>query len=136
MNKLLVITALACSMAVCSCSTKDNSEKTEAEQPQPTETIAPADNVSDTPQVLEFSALWCGPCRRFAPVFENCAEEYSGKILFTPIDIDLQPQLADKYGVNSVPTLVFLNKNGNEVDRIVGAPDEATFRKALDSLIK
>lgn len=75
---------------------------------------------SDLPTLTDFWAVWCGPCRMIAPILEDMAEEYDGKIKITKLDVDHNPSTAMRYGVQGIPTLI-LFKNGQEVERIVGA---------------
>ena len=69
--------------------------------------------------VVDFWAPWCGPCRMIAPVVEELAEKYPGKVLFSKLNVDENPITSRKYGVASIPTLLVM-KEGEEVDRIVG----------------
>ena len=62
------------------------------------------------PIVVDFSASWCGPCRQMHPIFDKLAKKYHGKVQFIYVDIDKAPQLAKQYGVEAVPTLLFVNK--------------------------
>lgn len=75
---------------------------------------------SSLPTLTDFWAVWCGPCRMIAPILEDMAEEYDGQIKVTKLDVDRNPATAMRYGVQSIPTLI-LFKNGQEVDRIIGA---------------
>lgn len=75
---------------------------------------------SSLPTLTDFWAVWCGPCRMVAPILEDMAEEYDGQIKVTKLDVDRNPATAMRYGVQSIPTLI-LFKNGQEVDRIIGA---------------
>ncbi|KAA0251034.1 MAG: thioredoxin [Chlorobiota bacterium] len=69
---------------------------------------------------MDFWAVWCGPCRAIAPVVEQLAGEYEGKVKIGKLDVDENPDTAVKYGVRSIPTLL-LFKNGQVVDTIIGA---------------
>jgi thioredoxin 1 len=71
------------------------------------------------PTVVDFWAVWCGPCKMIAPVLEEIASEYDGELQITKLDVDHNNQTAMQYGVMSIPTLI-LFKNGQPVERIVG----------------
>ncbi len=69
--------------------------------------------------VVDCWAAWCAPCRAIAPVVEELAKEYSGKVVFGKLNVDENPETREKYGIMAIPTLLVM-KNGDEVDRIVG----------------
>jgi len=73
------------------------------------------------PVLVDFFATWCGPCKMISPMVDKLAEEYAGKVTFYKLDVDDAMQTALGFDVRSIPTLI-LFKNGEEVDRIVGAP--------------
>lgn len=81
--------------------------------------------------MVDFWADWCGPCKMVAPVVEKIAADYDGKALVAKVNIDEEPELAQRFGVMSIPTLVFL-KDGREVDRKVGVMPPAAFTSVLD----
>jgi thioredoxin 1 len=74
---------------------------------------------SDLPTLVDFWAVWCGPCKMIAPVLEEIAQEYEGQVLVTKLDVDHNNDSAFKYGVMSIPTLI-LFKDGQPAERIVG----------------
>ena len=77
--------------------------------------------------MVDFWAPWCGPCQMLGPVMEDLAAQYEGKALVAKVDVDEEPELARRFGVMNIPTVVFL-KNGEEFDRKIGlmSPDEFT----------
>jgi thioredoxin 1 len=79
---------------------------------------------ADKPALVDFWAVWCGPCRMIAPHVEALAEEYVGKAVFAKVDVDANKNWAIKYGIQSIPTLLFF-KGGQHVDTVVGAVPKA-----------
>lgn len=74
---------------------------------------------SDMPVVVDFHAEWCGPCKMMGPVIDQLAVEYAGTWKIGKCDVDSAPQIAEKYGIQSIPSLLFF-KNGEVVDKMVG----------------
>ena len=89
---------------------------------------------TDMPVMVDFWATWCGPCRALAPVIEELAGEYAGKAVIGKRNVDDCDELPVKYGIRSIPTLLFF-KNGELVDRLVGAAPKAGIAAKLDALL-
>lgn len=92
--------------------------------------------VTDTNSLVlvDLWAPWCGPCRMVAPVLESLARRYAGAIKVVKVNVDDNPQIASAYDARSIPTLVFL-RNGQAVDRVVGAQPEPALATKIDSLL-
>ena len=89
---------------------------------------------SDIPVMVDFFANWCGPCKMMMPTVEALADEYEGRVKIGKIDSDEAGELAQKYGVMSIPNFIFF-KNGEKVDNVVGAVPEDVLAEHLDNLL-
>ena len=81
--------------------------------------------------LVDFWAEWCGPCRMLGPVIEGLADEYEGRAVIGKVNVDEEGELAMRYGVMNIPTVI-LFQNGREIDRTVGVMPGAVFTQALD----
>lgn len=152
--KFFQILPIAALMAFASCDSKTTSDaaknaaetadSTVTEQAAAPEAVAEAsDGVIDVkpgmdpaaapgkPVVIDFSAVWCGPCQQFKPVYHKAAGEYASKATFYAADLDECTELGKKYNITNIPCIVIL-KDGAEPVIKVGAMDEATFKELLD----
>ncbi len=89
---------------------------------------------SSTPTIVDFWATWCGPCRALAPKIDQLSKEYTGKIKFTKIDIDENPNTPSKYGIRGVPTLIAF-KNGQIASQLVGDQSVKSLKEFFDSVL-
>ena len=89
---------------------------------------------SNTVVVADFWAEWCGPCKMVGPFIEQLAAEYEGKAAIGKIDIEENDDLATKYAIRNIPTVLFF-KNGEVVDKMVGAAPKAAYEEKLKSLL-
>lgn len=89
---------------------------------------------SGKPVVIDFWATWCGPCKRVAPIIEELAAEYEGQAIVGKVDVEEQDELAFKFGIRNIPTVLFL-KNGEVVDKIVGATTKDAYADKIKALL-
>ena len=88
---------------------------------------------SKMPVMIDFYAEWCGPCRMMSPVVEKFAEEYKGKVKIGKVNVDEQTSLAMKFGIQSIPSFVFI-KDGKIIDKVTGAMPRAVLNGYLEEL--
>jgi thioredoxin 2 len=98
------------------------------------ETLARHLQRDDLPLVVDFWAPWCGPCKMFAPVFEQSARRFAGRARFLKLDTQAYPEAAARFGIRSIPTLG-LFQGGKEVTRQAGAMDATTFQRWLSERV-
>ena len=90
---------------------------------------------SEVPVVIDFWAEWCGPCKMIAPIVEELAGEYEGKVKFAKMDVDTNPQTPMQFGIRGIPTLLIFNGGETPVDQVVGAVPKSMLKKRVDEAI-
>ena len=88
----------------------------------------------DKPAIVDFYASWCGPCRTIAPILEELAKEYDGKVYIYKVDTEAEPELAAAFGIQSIPSILFIPMKG-QPQMAKGALPKVTFKKAIDELL-
>jgi thioredoxin 1 len=89
---------------------------------------------SDKPVLVDFWAEWCGPCRMVAPIVNELAVEYEGKMVVGKVDVDSNPEVAQKFGIRNIPTILFF-KNGEIADKQVGAVPKSKLVSKINGLL-
>ena len=87
------------------------------------------------PVIIDFWATWCGPCQMVGPMINELADEYAGRISVGKIDVDANSEIPSQYGVRNIPTILFFNKNGEVVKKLVGVQTKAVLREEAEKLL-
>ena len=90
---------------------------------------------STIPVLVDFWAPWCGPCRMVSPIVEELAEEYGDKASFAKVNVDENQKMAARYGIRSIPTLLFF-KEGKPMHQVIGFSPKKELKRQLDALLK
>lgn len=90
--------------------------------------------LGDKPAVVDFYATWCGPCQRIAPIMNELAAEYDGKVVIYKVDIDKAPELAKAFGISSIPAILYIPLNG-EPTLTVGSRDKSRFKTEIETIL-
>ena len=86
------------------------------------------------PLVVDFWATWCGPCRMVAPIIEELAKTYEGKVVIGKCDVEDNEDLTGEFGIRNIPTILFF-KNGEVVDKVIGAQPKAKIEEKIQALL-
>ncbi len=89
---------------------------------------------AETPVLVDFWADWCAPCKMIAPIVEELANEYEGKVKFTKLDVDSNPRTATTYGIRGIPTLLIFS-DGQPVKQVVGAVPKSVLKRNLEEAL-
>lgn len=141
MKRLLFFVAAAAMFLCGSCQSKGGAEQSAAKGDSDSmstkyESQTVVREINDSlPIVYDFSAVWCGPCKIFAPVFEKVSKEYASRANFVKVDVDTNPELARQWGVRSVPTIIVAFPSTRQYTMAQGAMSEADFKVFLDKAL-
>ncbi|WP_289287224.1 thioredoxin domain-containing protein [uncultured Duncaniella sp.] len=143
LRKLLLSVIVGATFVACGSSdsaAKETNTKPEMTQVKEGESIVYTLNSTISPDkqlptVIDFSATWCGPCRRFAPIFEETAKEYKGKAIFMSVDVDNSPETARQFEVSAIPQVSILMPDGT-ITSTVGFMDKDQFVDFISKAVK
>jgi thioredoxin 1 len=143
MKKIFMTFAVMAMLATSACQSKgvaqsneNNTEATSEDAAKPVILLGQGEELPKTDRlmVLDFNAVWCGPCRKFGPEFEKAAETYAGKAVFVSVDVDDCPEIAQKFGVEVIPHVAFVQPDGT-VNSYVGTEELADFGTLVEKYI-
>ncbi|MEO0073147.1 MAG: thioredoxin family protein [candidate division WOR-3 bacterium] len=121
-------------VAACAPRSKPTQPEDKANSPRPQTTAPVTPGSTNLPKLWDFFATWCPPCRQQAPIIAELEREYHGRIEIVSIDVEQNRELAKRFNVEAIPTLVFLDASGNELDRNVGLMQKADIVAKFRSL--
>lgn len=149
---ILSISAFTVAVAMMSVGCSSNAEKKVREVENPEKSYEQADTdrsasihneslahvlpQNGNPTLLDFSATWFGPCKMMAPVMIELEDTYGDMVNFVTVDIDVNPELTGEFNIEAVPTFVFVDENGKEIERITGAVDQSVLENSINKLLK
>ncbi|MEG1538897.1 MAG: thioredoxin [Muribaculaceae bacterium] len=139
MKSLHLFTCTIAIFAITACTGTSKKVDTNTETQPQTQTTSTASSTipsNNMPSVIDFSATWCGPCKQFAPIFDAANQKFSKTINFVKIDIDENTELTQQYGVESIPTVIFLSADGKEINRTVGLITQQELETNINALTK
>lgn len=148
MKKIFMTCAIMAMLSTTACQSKvaesgnaadaaATAETTETVAEQPVIVLAKGAALPKTDKlmVLDFNAVWCGPCRQFAPAFEKAAEDFAGKAVFVSVNVDSCPEVAEQFGVQGIPHVAFVKPDGS-VSAYVGTGELANFNALVEKYLK
>jgi thioredoxin 1 len=91
--------------------------------------------LSNAACVFDFSAAWCGPCKKIAPMVEELSKQYAGKVFIGKIDVDENPEVTEQFGIRNVPTILFFKNGVLLEDKVIGAIDKNSLENKVKALI-
>ena len=92
--------------------------------------------MGDKPVILDYTATWCPPCKKLSPVYEELAKEYKGRVDFYKIDVDENRELMGIFGVNSMPTLIYISKDGKKYTKSIGFNGKESIVEHIEEILK
>lgn len=145
----MAVSAIMLLTACGNADARNEKKKTKAEAPKAVTELTAADfknkvydltidelvYLGDKPAIVDFTASWCGPCQRIAPILEEIATQYKDKIVVYKVDIDKERGLAESFNVSSIPAVLYIPDNGEEPVMTVGARSKEKFQKEIETIL-
>ncbi|MDD2961378.1 MAG: thioredoxin [Muribaculaceae bacterium] len=137
LQNIKLITCALCLFIIMSCTNTAN--KNQSQEPTDRNKIEQAtqnDSIKKIlPKIIDFNATWCGPCKMMAPIIDKIEQKYAGKITVEKVDVDNNSELAKQYGIESIPTIIYIDASGKETNRTIGFLPEDELTKNIEKLI-